>query len=108
MISTKVYLSEETREALRELAEVRGTSQSALIREALESFLEGADTTDAPSSPDEDEALENLRAARGIWKDRENVHEEFREIRESMDRDVWARARDHHSDDDMTEDPDDA
>jgi predicted transcriptional regulator len=91
MISTKVYLSEETREALRELAEVRGTSQSALIREALESFLEGADTTDAPSSPDEDEALENLRAARGIWKDRENVHEEFREIRESMDRDVWER-----------------
>ena len=100
MTSTKVYLSEETREALRELAEVRGTSQSALIREALESFLEGAGTVDESSSPGEDEALENLRAARGIWKDRENVHEEFREIRESMDRDVWGRSENRDQEND--------
>jgi hypothetical protein len=97
MISTKVYLSEETREALLELAEARGTSQSALIREALDDFLSSQNQEEDP-----------LDESFGIWKDRENIHEEFREIRESMDRDVWARARDHHSDDDMTEDPDDA
>lgn len=91
MISTKVYLSKETKDALRDLAEARGTSQSALIRQALESFLEGNDHSDEENGPDKEETLENLRAARGIWKDRENIHEEFREIRESMDRDIWAR-----------------
>lgn len=100
MISTKVYLSEDTREALRELAEARGTSPSALIREALESFLEGADNADELNGPDEDETLESLRAARGIWKDRENVHEEFREIRESMDRDVWGRTENRDQEED--------
>jgi predicted transcriptional regulator len=100
MISTKVYLSEDTREALRELAEARGTSQSALIREALESFLEGTDNDDELSGPDEDEAVENLRAARGIWKDRENVHKKFREIRESMDRDVWGRSENRDQEED--------
>lgn len=100
MISTHVYLPEETKEALRELAEARGTSQSALIREALESFLEGTDRVEESIGAEEDEALENLRAARGIWKDREDVHEEFREIRESMDRDVWGRSENRNLEDD--------
>jgi len=69
MISTTVYLSEETREALRDLAEARGWSQNALIRKALESFLEEADNADELNAPDEGEAIENLRAARRIWKD---------------------------------------
>lgn len=97
MVPTHVYLPEETKDALRDLAEARGTSQSALIREALDDFLSSQNQEEDP-----------LDESFGIWKDRENVHKEFREIRESMDRDVWARARDHHSDDDMTEDPDDA
>lgn len=100
MISIQVQLSEDTNEALQTLAEERGTSQSALIREALESFLEGADHADESNGPDEDETLENLRAARGIWKDRENIHQEFREIRESMDRDVWRRSEDGAQKDD--------
>ena len=40
MDSTRVCLSEDTKEVLRTLAEERGTSQSALIREALDLFLE--------------------------------------------------------------------
>lgn len=104
MVSTRVYLSEDTKEALQTLAEERGTSQSALIREALESFLEGGALSDLEKNSTVNEATENLRAARGIWKDRENVHEEFREIRKSMDRGVWARVREYHSDEDVTED----
>lgn len=86
MVPTRVYLPEETKEALRTLAEERDTSQSALIREALDAFLEKDDGV-----RNEEQRLENLRAARGIWRDREDVHEEFREIRESLDRDVWER-----------------
>ena len=104
MVSTRVYLSEDTKEALRTLAEERGTSQSALIREALDSFLEEKAPSDAEVNSADDETIESLRAARGIWTDRENVHEEFREIRESMDRDVWARVQGCHSDENMTED----
>lgn len=99
MISTQVQLSEDTKEALRDLAEERETSQSDLIREALEEFL-------SPSNPEDQE--DPLDESFGIWEDRENIHEEFREIRESMDRDVCARARDYHSDDDLTEDAHDA
>jgi predicted transcriptional regulator len=100
MVSTHIYLPEETKGALRELAEARGTSQSALIREALASSLEGTDNADERNGPDGDETLENLRAARGIWKDRENVHEELREIRESLDRDVWVRAENRDQEED--------
>jgi hypothetical protein len=83
MVRTQVYLSEETKEALTRLAEEKGTSQSALIREALDSFFE------AGGASSEEERLDD---SFGIWKDRENVHEEFREIRESLDREVWERA----------------
>jgi predicted DNA-binding protein len=82
MVRTQVYLSEENKEALTRLAEEKGTSQSAVIREALDVFL----LEEEDEKSDEEEALENLRAARGIWRDRENIHEEFREIRESLDR----------------------
>jgi predicted DNA-binding protein len=96
MVRTQVYLSEENKEALTRLAEEKGTSQSAVIREALDVFL----LEEEDEKSDEEEALENLRAARGIWRDRENVHEEFREIRECVDRNVWAWAdkRDQESD----------
>ena len=95
MVSTQVYLPEETKDALRRLAERRGTSQSALVREALEHLL---------ATPDTSEEEQRLDASFGIWKDRENIHEEFREIRESMDRDVWKRVQEHH--DDVNEDDD--
>jgi len=95
MIRTQVYLPEETKGALERLAEEKGTSQSAVIREALDAFFE----TGGPSSEEK-----RLDESFGIWKGRENVHEEFREIRESLDRDVWQRVRDHHEDGEGEED----
>lgn len=82
MVRTQIYLTEEERAALKRLAEERGTSQSALIREAVDRYL---------GEHSQEERLVKLRAARGIWKNREDVHETFRAIRESWDRDVWAR-----------------
>ena len=89
MVSTHVYLPEEMKDALRRLAEEQDTSQSALIREALNDLL---------ATADKNEEERRLDETFGIWKDRENIHEEFREIRESMDRDVWKRVQEHHDD----------
>lgn len=97
MIPTRVYLPEETKDALRTLAEERDTSQSALIREALDAFL--------PSGNARSEG-ERIDESFGIWRDRENIHQEFRQIRESMDRDVWARVRDYHGEDSSGEQDD--
>lgn len=91
MVRTQIYLTEEERAALKQLAEERGTSQSALIREAIDSFLATRGTQSEEKRLDE---------SFGIWKDRENIHETFRQIRDSMDRDVWARVRAHHGDND--------
>lgn len=67
------------KDALRRLAEEQDTSQSALIREALNDLLATADMNEEERRLDE---------TFGIWKDRENIHEEFREIRKSADRHV--------------------
>lgn len=90
MVRTQIYLTEEERAALKRLAEERGTSQSALIREAVDIFLAARGTQSEKKRIDE---------SFGIWKDRENVHETFRQIRDSLDRDVWARVRAYHGDD---------
>lgn len=90
MIRTQIYLTEEERAALKRLAEERGTSQSALIREAVDRFLASRGTQSEEK---------RLDASFGIWKDRENVHEMFREIRDSMDRDVWGRVQAFHEND---------
>lgn len=89
MIRTQIYLTEEERTALKRLAEERGTSQSALIREAIDHFLAVRGTQSEEK---------RLDAAFGIWKDRGNGHEEFRQIRASMDRDVWRRVQAFHED----------
>ena len=90
MIRTQIYLTEEERAALKRLAEKRGTSQSALIREAVDLFLAARGTESEEKRLDE---------SFGIWKDRENVPETFRAIRASMDRDVWARVESFHVND---------
>jgi len=85
MIRTQIYLTEEECAALKRLAEEHDTSQSALIREAVDQYLD---------EHSREGRLAKLRAARGIWKDRTDIHETFRAIRESLDRDVWERVED--------------
>jgi len=91
MIRTQIYLTEEERAALKRLAKERSTSQSALIREAVDLYLD---------DHSHQERLAKLRAGRGMWKDREDPHETFQAIRESMDRNVWGQPGDHNPDPD--------
>jgi predicted transcriptional regulator len=64
MHRTQIYLSSEERQGLRALARQLGRSQSDLIREAIDGFLE----RHRPS-----ERLSRLRRARGLWSDREDI-----------------------------------
>jgi predicted transcriptional regulator len=64
MHRTQIYLSSEERQGLRALARHVGRSQSDLIREAIDGFLE----RHRPS-----ERLWQLRRARGLWRDREDI-----------------------------------
>ncbi|WP_022834813.1 ribbon-helix-helix domain-containing protein [Salisaeta longa] len=91
MIRTQIYLMEKERAALQRLAAERGASQSALIREAVDLYLDDRS---------HEERLAKLRAARGMWNDRANVHATFRAIRESMDRNVQGPSgKDHPASD---------
>jgi predicted DNA-binding protein len=58
MQRTQIYLSEPERQGLLALAQSSGRSQSALIREAIDSFLERHQP---------EERLAKLRQGRGLW-----------------------------------------
>jgi len=64
MHRTQIYLSSEERQGLQALARQVGRSQSDLIREAIDGFLE----RHRPS-----ERLSRMRRARGLWSDREDI-----------------------------------
>ncbi len=64
MVRTQIYLTEEEQKALRSLAEQQKTSQSDLIRQAIDRFI----------SSFTDLHRQQLRSrARGIWKDRKDI-----------------------------------
>lgn len=58
MQRTQIYLSESERQGLLALAQRTGRRQSALIREAIDRFLEN-------NQPEE--RLAKLRKGRGLW-----------------------------------------
>ena len=58
MLRTQIYLSEAERQGLQALASRSGRSQSALIREAIDAFLQ------------QQGRLGWLRQARGLWAER--------------------------------------
>jgi hypothetical protein len=64
MTQTHVYLTEEERSALAMIAARTGRTQSELIREAVNGFI---------VLYGEGNRLELLRAARGMWKDRDDL-----------------------------------
>ena len=76
MRRTQIYLTDEERQALKVLAEKQGRSQSAIIREAVDRYLQGASVQTWQNVID--------RTA-GLWKDREDIPD-----RTSM-KDEWVR-----------------
>jgi hypothetical protein len=76
MVRTQIYLTAEEQQALRALSRRTGTSQSELIRQAIDSLLAGEEALDRAAL---------LRQARGLWRDRDDLPD-FAELRREMDR----------------------
>lgn len=83
MVRTQIYLTENEKKVLATLAEETGKSQSALIREAIDRFIDEVE---------KESRLERLRQARGLWKDREDLPE-ISDLREEWDRAALERSR---------------
>ena len=76
MIRTQVYLTENQREELAEIARLDGKRQSELIREAIDCFIEGYK---------HNRRQRILSNAAGMWKDRTDLPN-FETIRKEWDR----------------------
>ena len=76
MLRTQVYLTEEEKVGLNHLVESTGTSQSELIREAIDCLLK----RNAGK-----EKLNTLEDVAGMWEGRTDLPD-FNEIRQSFDR----------------------
>ena len=76
MLRTQIYLTEEERAALRNLARETGKKQSELIRRAIDAFIERFQPR---------ERLASLAQARGMWQGREDLPD-FRALRRELDR----------------------
>jgi predicted DNA-binding protein len=76
MQRTQIYLSESERHGLQALAQRSGRSQSALIREAIDHFLENNQPQDR---------LARLRQGRGLWAGRSDRFDAL-ELRQELNR----------------------
>lgn len=76
MVRTQIYISDKERASLQNIAKQTGRSQSDLIRQAIEGFLNQF------TQPDR-KAL--LQQARGIWEHRDDLPD-FRSMRKEFDR----------------------
>lgn len=78
MIRTQVYLTKNERDKLLLLSQELGMHQSALIREAIDQFIENKHLEKVTK-------LEGLRAASGLWANRDDLPD-FASIRSEFDR----------------------
>lgn len=76
MIRTQIYLTEQEQTALKALTRQTGKSQSELIRGAVDKLLAQFDSRSR---------LDKLRAARGMWKNRDDLAD-FEATRQSLNR----------------------
>jgi metal-responsive CopG/Arc/MetJ family transcriptional regulator len=76
MVRTQIYLTEQQRDELADIAKTRGKKQSELIREAIDQFIDQAGGSRRESV---------LRETAGIWKDRTDLPD-FRAVRAEWDR----------------------
>lgn len=76
MVRAQIYLTDDERSALRLLANQTGQSQSELIRQAIDTFIEKHQETSR---------LKALQMAKGMWKDRDDLPD-LRELRAEFDR----------------------
>lgn len=76
MVRTQIYLTEQEKAGLGELAKTTGKNQAELIREAVDHLIE---------SSRENHADVVLNNAAGMWKDREDLAT-AEELRASWDR----------------------
>lgn len=76
MKRTQIYLTEKEQQALDRLSEQKGTSKSALIREAVDEYL---------AHHSEERQKKAFEQAFGMWKDRDDLPD-FEELREEWDR----------------------
>lgn len=66
MVRTQIYLTEQEQQALRALAARTGSTQSELIRLAVDGYLHRVQGTGL---------REDLMAAAGLWRDRNDLPE---------------------------------
>lgn len=76
MERTQIYLTREERQALRSIAEAVGQSQSEIIREAIDQYIDNFNQANR---------VELMRAGFGIWADRDDVPELFEALRREWD-----------------------
>lgn len=76
MVRTQVYLTEDQDRGLKSLAENSGRKQSELIREAIDRLL-------AENRPKDWRAA--LEAVRGMWADRDDLDQLYREVRAEVE-----------------------
>jgi len=76
MERTQIYLTEEERRALKALATRLDRSQSALIREAIDRYIDRYQ---------EGNRLDLLRPARGLWAENQGLPD-FDMVRQELDR----------------------
>jgi hypothetical protein len=72
---TQIYLTQKEQKSLKILAALSGKKQSALIREAIDIFLE---------SEKKDKHTSLLQKGKGLWKDRGDLPD-FQALRQELE-----------------------